>query len=51
MEEYKGEWVILKGNTIIAHNKDMKKILELSEQYKDQDISISRSPSSMYCFY
>jgi hypothetical protein len=51
MEEYSGEWVILKNDEIIEHNKDMKIILELSEKYKEKEITISKIPSSTYCFY
>ena len=46
-----GEWVILKDDKIIAHNKDMKVILELAEEYDDKEITISQIPSSIYCFY
>ncbi|GAH72744.1 unnamed protein product [marine sediment metagenome] len=51
MEKMRGEWVILKNDVIIEHNKDMKVILELSEKYNDKEITISKIPSSMYCFY
>lgn len=51
MEEFKGEWVILKNDAIVEHNRDMKVILELAEKYNDEEITISKVPSSMYCFY
>ena len=51
MDEFNGEWVILKNNIIIEHNKDMKIILELAEKYNDEEITISKIPSSIYCFY
>lgn len=47
-----GEWVILKDDEIIAHNKDLKIILELGEkQYKDEEVIISKIPSTNSCFY
>jgi len=51
VDEFNGEWVILKNNIIIEHNKDMKIILELAEKYNDEEITISKIPSSIYCFY
>jgi hypothetical protein len=51
MEELSGEWVILKDDKIIEHNKDIKAILELSKKYEDKEITISKIPSAKYCFY
>ena len=51
MEEMSGEWVILKGNKIIEHDKEIKVILELSKKYEDKEIRISKIPSATYCFY
>lgn len=51
MSEMVGEWVILKGNEIIEHNKDIKVILELAKKYNDKEIIISKNPSAIYCFY
>ena len=51
MERYDGEWVILKNNEIIEHNKNLKVILEKAEKYNDKEIIISKNPSSKYCFY
>ncbi len=51
MEEMIGEWVILKDEEIIEHNRDVKIILELAEKYKDEKIIISKIPSSEYCYY
>lgn len=51
MEELSGEWVILKDDNIIEHNKDIKAILELSKKYYDKEITISKIPSAKYCFY
>lgn len=51
MEEMVGDWVILKDDKIIERNIDMKKILELAEKYDLEEITISKNPSSLYCFY
>ena len=52
MEEMSGEWVILEDDEIIEHNNDLKIIIELAhKKYKDKDVTISKIPSSMYCFY
>lgn len=51
-EGLKGKWVILYKGEIIEQNDSMKEILELAEsKYKDKVISISRVPSSQYCFF
>jgi hypothetical protein len=46
-----GEWVILKNNKIVEHNRDIGKILELANKYKDNEITISKEPAGKYCFY
>lgn len=51
MEELTGEWVILKDDEIIERNIDIKVILELAKKYEDRDITISKIPSTSYCFY
>lgn len=51
MEELTGEWVIMKEDEIIERNIDIKIILELSKKYEGEDITISKIPSTSYCFY
>ncbi|MFW9990000.1 MAG: DUF5678 domain-containing protein [Candidatus Odinarchaeota archaeon] len=51
MEELTGEWVILKDDEIIERNADIKVILELAKKYEKEDITISKIPSTSYCFY
>ena len=51
MEELIGEWVILKDDQIIEHNKDVKVILERAKKYNDDEITISKVPSTKYGFY
>ena len=51
MEELIGEWVILKNDQIIEHNKDIRVILEIAKKYNDNEITISKIPSTKYGFY
>lgn len=51
MEKIIGDWVILKDDKIIERDNDMKKILELAKKYDPEEITISKNPSSLYCFY
>lgn len=46
-----GEWVILKDDSIIESNKDLKVILELAKNLDDEEITISKIPSATYSFY
>lgn len=46
-----GEWVLIKNDMIVEKNKDIKTILELAENYEDDEITISKIPSATYCFY
>ena len=47
----KGEWVILKDDSIIESNKELKVILELAKNYNDEEITISKIPSATFSFY
>jgi len=51
MEKLSGEWFVLKDDKIIEHSKDIKNILELSKNYNDKEITISKIPSAYYCIY
>lgn len=46
-----GEWVILKGDDIIEHDKDIRIIIDLAKNYNEKEITISKIPSATYCFY
>jgi len=46
-----GEWVIIKNDLIVEKDEDIKVILELSEKYDDEEITISKIPSATFCFY
>jgi len=47
----KGEWVILKDDSIVESNKDLKVILELAQEYNDEEITISKIPTATFSFY
>lgn len=51
MELFNGEWVILKDDEIVEHNKDVRVILEIAKRYNDSEIIISKVPSTKYGFY
>lgn len=46
-----GEWVIFKGDEVVAHNKEMKIILEIASKYSENEVIISKEPASKYCYY
>jgi hypothetical protein len=46
-----GEWVILKHDSIVESDKDLKVILELAKKYDDKEITISKIPSATFSFY
>ena len=46
-----GEWVILKNNKIVEHNRDINKILKLATKYGENEITITKEPAGKYCFY
>ncbi len=46
-----GKWVILKDDKIIASDKNVGVILKISEKYNEDEITISKIPSTHYCFY
>ena len=51
MEELIGEWVILKDDQIIEHHKDIRVILENAKKYDDNEITISKVPSTNLYFF
>ena len=47
-----GEWVLMEGDRVIAHNFNMKKILEIAEKYPDnENIVITKILASNASFY
>lgn len=46
-----GEWVILRKDKVVGHDRDIRKIFEIASKYKDDEITISKEPAGKYCFY
>ena len=46
-----GDWVILKGDDVIASDGDLMKILKRAEAMEDDDITISKAPRANSIFY
>ncbi len=47
----KGDWVLLRNNTPIASDPDLSNILKESEKYGEDEVVISKEPSSEHCYY
>jgi|GEM_PF-6043418 len=46
-----GEWVLLKGDEVIAHNRSIREIIRVYQKMKDDNLIISKEPSSQNCYY
>ncbi|MCK5559702.1 MAG: hypothetical protein KAJ51_03875 [Thermoplasmata archaeon] len=47
-----GEWVLMEGDRVIAHDSDMKKILKIAEKYaNNENIVITKILSPNASFY
>lgn len=46
-----GEWVLLKGREIVAHNSNGAEIMRAAATFPHGDVVVSRIPKSKYCFY
>ena len=46
-----GKWVILKDDKVIASDDNASVILKISEKYNEDEITISKIPSTQYCYY
>ena len=40
LEEFRGEWVILSGDKVLAHDPDPEVILRKAEEFDDEDIVV-----------
>ncbi len=47
----KGDWVILKDDVILFCDPSSKIIMKKAKQLDDDEIVISKEPSSNHCFY
>jgi tartrate dehydratase beta subunit/fumarate hydratase class I family protein len=46
-----GDWVLLKGDSVIASDSDVRKIMEIYDRSGDVDLVISKEPVSRHCYY
>jgi hypothetical protein len=51
LEKYKDEYILFSGNKVVAHDKDILKILKTSEKYPLQDARITRALSDQANFF
>jgi uncharacterized protein DUF5678 len=47
-----GKWVLMQDDEIIEMNDDVQVLIKSAEKYQEEDdIVISKIPSSEYCYY
>lgn len=46
-----GDWALFRGDTLIKADSDLSKILDESEKYDEENVVITKEPSSDNCFY
>lgn len=46
-----GDWTLFRGDILLDANSDLSKILEESEKYDEEEVVITKEPSSDKCFY
>ncbi|MBN1538945.1 MAG: hypothetical protein JW939_02285 [Candidatus Thermoplasmatota archaeon] len=46
-----GDWVVLKGDDIIACDNDPRRLMELIISINDDELLLSKQPSSSHCYY
>lgn len=51
VETKPGDWVLLKGDTVIASDPDAARIMKLANELGDDELVISKEPISQYCYY
>jgi len=51
VETKPGDWVLLKGDRVIASDPDAAKIIMLADQLHDEELVISKEPVSQHCYY
>lgn len=51
-EEYEGEWVLLNNKgEVIAHSKNVVKIIEKGKKYTPSEVSIEQKLAHGTCFF
>jgi hypothetical protein len=51
VETKPGDWVLLKGDHVIASDPDAAKIIMLADKLQDGELVISKEPVSQHCYY
>ncbi len=51
LEGLSGQWIIVAGDEVLAHDPNLKVILRKAEEYSDDDISVRKVLSGQACFY
>ena len=51
VETRPGDWVLLKGDHVLASDPDAAKIIKLADKLNDEQLVISKQPVSEHCYY
>jgi hypothetical protein len=46
-----GDWVLLKGDRVVACGRDVKLLIRMYDSLPSKDLVISKEPISPYCYY
>jgi len=46
-----GDWVLLKGDRVVASDPDAARIMKLADELGDEELVIAKEPVSQYCYY
>jgi hypothetical protein len=51
LEGLSGQWIIVAGDVVLAHDHDLSVILRKAGDYPDDEISVRKVLSGQACFY
>ena len=51
LEGLSGQWIIVAGDHVLAHDPNLTVILQKAKEYSDDDISVRKVLSGQACFY
>jgi len=46
-----GDWVLLKGDSVIACGRDVKRLMDMALADTSEEMVISKEPISQHCYY
>ncbi len=49
LSRYESEWVIIKGNRVIFHDKNLKKTLKESDKYSPNEVLLAQVEGAGIC--